>query len=276
MLLHGSLSSCLFLSSLFVLTRLSGIHLQIRNKRLAMLANSSASTTSQAPPQSDGESESAPKPETHPSATDGSQSAGTRPAFHSAPSSVSPSPRPEQQQSEGKRIKITPASTAPSVPERPRSAFEPSSTSGAPATPSKPEETLEAFEDRTLSAVFRITLRQDRQKDIHGHKLFYLPGVRSELEEQGRELRMDISLLDQALLEAASNADGQRPLDYLLPCWKRVQRLYKGFRKAKEDDPKFNVISEARRLCMSYCIFAITMPEMFGCVTSCVGRGRVG
>jgi ubiquitin conjugation factor E4 B len=95
--------------------------------------------------------------------------------------------------------------------------------------------------------------------------LIYLPGLRSELEDQAREPRIDTTVLDQALLEAASNTQ-QKPLDYLLPCWGRISRLHKGFRRAREDDPKFAVICEARRLCMSYCIFAITMPEMFGWV----------
>lgn len=117
-----------------------------------------------------------------------------------------------------------------------------------------------------MSAIFKLSLREDRQQDIHGQKLIYLPGLRAELEEQGRDLRIDVSVLDQALLEAASNLDRQKPLDYLLPCWKRVSRLYKGFKKSRDDDPKFDVIREARRLCMSYCIFAITMPEMFGYV----------
>ncbi|KAK4692897.1 ubiquitin conjugation factor E4 B, partial [Lecanoromycetidae sp. Uapishka_2] len=70
---------------------------------------------------------------------------------------------------------------------------------------------------------------------------------------------------DKALLEAASNPRaGTLPLDYLLSCWKRVTRHYKALRKGGEQDPKFNVIKEARRLCMSYCIFAFTMPDMFG------------
>lgn len=117
-----------------------------------------------------------------------------------------------------------------------------------------------------MRTVFRITLNEDQKKDVHGHPLTYLPGVRGELEEQGSELRITVGVLDQALLEAGSIAGGQRPLDYLLPCWKRVQRLYKGFRKAHDDDAKFNVVQEARRLCISYCVFAITMPEMFGLV----------
>lgn len=117
-----------------------------------------------------------------------------------------------------------------------------------------------------MRSVFRITLNEDQKKDVHGHPLTYLPGVRGELEEQGAELRISVGILDQALLEAGTIAGGQRPLDYLLPCWKRVQRLYKGFRKAHDDDPKYSVVQEARRLCISYCVFAITMPEMFGFV----------
>jgi ubiquitin conjugation factor E4 B len=94
-----------------------------------------------------------------------------------------------------------------------------------------------------------------------------LAGVRSELEEEGLPVRVSVAVLDQAILEAASSAGRQRPLTYLLPCWKRIQRLYKGFRKAQEDDPKFTIVQEARRLCVSYCVFAITIPEMFGLVT---------
>lgn len=122
-----------------------------------------------------------------------------------------------------------------------------------------------------MSAVFKLSLREDRQKDIHGQRLIYLPGLRSELEERGQESRIEAAVLDQALLEAASNF--KRPLDYLLPCWKRIRRLHKGFRRPRDDDAKFLVICEARRLCISYCMFAITMPEMFGCVSSALSCG---
>lgn len=79
---------------------------------------------------------------------------------------------------------------------------------------------------------------------------------------------MTVGVLDQAIVEAASKTESQRPLNYLLPCWKRIQRLYKGFRKTQDEDPKYNIVREARRLCISYCIFAITIPEMFGSVLS--------
>lgn len=72
-------------------------------------------------------------------------------------------------------------------------------------------------------------------------------------------------MLDQAILEAASNLQpDDEPLGYLLGCWKRISRLFKALKKNGEEDPKFNVAKEARRLCLSYCLFAITMPDMFG------------
>lgn len=83
-------------------------------------------------------------------------------------------------------------------------------------------------------------------------------------------MRLNTGVLDQALLEAASNiektdlARTTTPLDYLLDCWKRVSRQHKALKKVGEQDYKFNIVNEARRLCMSYCIFSITMPDMFG------------
>lgn len=217
---------------------------KIRNKRLAKLSNP-------AQPPVDSNSDSA------------QSSANTSPSH--SPLSTQPPSRlfnaPQTpQQSEGKRIKITPATA---TPERPRSA--------APSAPSTPPpqkiESIEAFEDRTLSAVFRVTLKEEGQRDIHGNRT-YLPGLRSELQGEGQDLRIQVAVLDQALLEAASKAERQRPLDYLLPCWKRITKLYKGLRRTGDNDPKYQVLCEARRLCMSYCIFAITMPEMFGSESS--------
>ena len=111
-----------------------------------------------------------------------------------------------------------------------------------------------------------MTLKEDERHDIHGHRLTYLPGVRSELEDQGAEPSMSVAILDQAILEAASAVGHSRPLTYLLPCWKRVKRFQRGYRRGANDDSKYNIILEARRLCISYSVFAITMPEMFGLV----------
>lgn len=124
---------------------------------------------------------------------------------------------------------------------------------------------MEQWEGRILGNLFRITLWEEHRHDAHGNHLQFLGSTRLDLEESGQSVRLNVAMLDQALLEAASNLkQGTTPLDFLLECWKRVSRQYKVLRKAGEEDPKFVIVKEARRLCMSYCIFAITMPYMFG------------
>jgi ubiquitin conjugation factor E4 B len=129
---------------------------------------------------------------------------------------------------------------------------------------SRTGESVEVFEDKTLSAVFRITLNEDQKKDSNGNTLQYVPNVHQELQDQGGDVRLSIEVLEQALLEAASNLGKTTPLDYLLGCWKRVSRLYRGLKKSNSQDQIYKIVQEARRLCMSYSIFAVTMPEMFG------------
>ena len=129
---------------------------------------------------------------------------------------------------------------------------------------SRAGESIEEWEDRTLCAVFRVTLDPSVQQDSPGHHLHYVPGVREEIEEQNEPLRLDTASLDQAILEAASGLKETTPLDYLLGCWKRVTRQFRATKAGGVNDPKFIVMKEARRLCMSYCIFAVSMPDMFG------------
>ena len=126
---------------------------------------------------------------------------------------------------------------------------------------SRSGESPEEWEDKALRGIFRLSLNADSKQDSHGYRLHFVAGVREELEEEGGPVRMTTGNLDQALLEAASHLDKEKPLDYLLGCWKRVTRQ---FRTLKPEDSRYETIKEARRLCMSYCIFAISMPDMFG------------
>lgn len=126
------------------------------------------------------------------------------------------------------------------------------------------EESLEAAENRILSNVFRITL-EDGKLDSSGHKLTFLPNLKQELEESGEPVQLSVGTLDSAILEAASQIPYDKPvLDYLLPCWKRINRALRTARghTAARDA----ILKEAKRLCMSHCIFAATMPELFGSV----------
>ena len=209
-----------------------------------------------------------------------------------------PAPPREQDQTKPK-INITSSSSASPLQQNPFSQLgiekvngEPpranvAPPTGRPLTPLKRErplsssgrsnsragETPEQWQDRILGNLFRLSLDSDHQIDGHGNRIHYLEATRNELEEQHEPLRLNTGLLDQVILEAASNLDKDTaPLDYLLGCWKRISRQYKALRKFGENDPKFAVIKEARRLCMSYCVFAITMPEMFELVDLCLWR----
>lgn len=135
-------------------------------------------------------------------------------------------------------------------------------TEGRPRSRQGHRDQPELWEDRTLSSIFRLTLNPDQRQDAFGNKLHYVEGLRSELEESGQPKRLNTSVLDTALLEVASNLSGEKPLDYLLGCWKRVARALRGMRTG-DDDVRYGIVKEARRLCMSYCIFAVTIPDMF-------------
>lgn len=110
--------------------------------------------------------------------------------------------------------------------------------------------------------------------DGQGHRLIHLPNLRGELEEEGAPIRFSSDRLDSAILEAASSIPGKRSiLDYLLPCWKRITKETKKLRGYVNG--KDVVLKEAKRLCMSNCIFAVEMPELFSSVISRLQLGEI-
>ncbi|KAK5679783.1 Ubiquitin conjugation factor E4 [Elasticomyces elasticus] len=131
---------------------------------------------------------------------------------------------------------------------------------------SKPRETesLETWQDRNLRAIFRVTLNSEETRDSHGHTLKFLGSTREDMGDGDGPLLLNIEVLEGAITEAASQAPGNKPFEYLLTCFKRVSRGLRNGRFDGDEDPKRDILREARRLCMSYCIFAVTMPEMFG------------
>ena len=236
---------------------------QIRNKRLAKLGGQAStqvapttqetsSSTSASPPSRTPSIQSPftqdpPKPKINISSTSSSAGPSQKPIVQ---------PTPKQSTAEPPRINISSSGGAQS-PSLKRSRLSPSPGKSAV------KESPESWEDKTLEGIFRLSLDKSHRQDYLGHKLHYVDGVRRDLEEQNAPMKLTVDILDQAILEAASNLGKTSPLDYLLACWKRVTRQFK-ILKAKPDNQKLDVIREARRLCMSYCIFAITMPDMFG------------
>lgn len=126
---------------------------------------------------------------------------------------------------------------------------------------------MEEFEDRTLRSLFRLTLDPARTEDVHGHQLHLVGGLRQELEDEGKPIMLTTETLEQAIMEAGSALAKTPPLDWLLASWKRLSRLNKGFKERSPTNLKWVIVQEARRLCMSWCIFAITTPEIFGLET---------
>lgn len=152
------------------------------------------------------------------------------------------------------KITIRPTNTTPSTATT-RSGSIPRPRQGG-------EESIETWEHKTLAGLFRLTLTPGRDRDSHGNKLHFALSVWDDLEAEKAEHRLTTSNVEQAILEAATASD--HPLNYLLACWKRIIRLQRTFKTSSDSDPKVSIVKEAKRLCMSYCIFAATMPDMFG------------
>ena len=131
--------------------------------------------------------------------------------------------------------------------------------------PASVGESIEAYEHTTLGSIFRITLDPNRTVDSSNHKLIYLRNLRQELEDEQAPIMLTKERLDSAILEAASAIPHNKGvLDYLIPCWKRVMRALKSLRGYASG--KDVILKEAKRLCMSNCVFAVEMPEFFGSV----------
>jgi ubiquitin conjugation factor E4 B len=123
---------------------------------------------------------------------------------------------------------------------------------------------LENWQDKMLRQVFRVTLKPEEVRDVHGHHLIHLASTRDDLEEQSAPLQLNVEVVEAAITEAASKAPGGKPFKYLLASFKRVSRAIRQTKYTGAEDQRHSILAETRRLCMSYCVFAITMPEMFG------------
>lgn len=95
-----------------------------------------------------------------------------------------------------------------------------------------------------------------------GVRLTFLPGLNEDLNQGGEPLRLSVANLDQAVIEACTSWPDDKPLlEYLLPCWKRAVKLVA---QKTSSTAKQQIHQEAKRLCMSNCLFAITMPDLYG------------
>ncbi|KUJ12075.1 uncharacterized protein LY89DRAFT_786216 [Mollisia scopiformis] len=181
----------------------------------------------------------------------------------SSPASENPFTQIGARSSNGTNTPTVRSQNAAGTLKRPRAESDgqntPKSTPRAPPASESPED----YENRTLSIIFRITLDPNHKFDGANHRLIYLPNLRQELEEDNVPIMLTKERLDYAIVEAASTIPHNKSiLDYLLPCWKRVVKALKGLKGYANF--RDEILKEARRMCMSNCIFASEVPELFG------------
>ena len=162
-----------------------------------------------------------------------------------------------EQKTPATRIRITPSGSGNVTPQK-------REMNGIERPSSRAAEPIEQFEDRTLRNIFRLSVDPAQETDAHGHKLHFLPQLRQELEDEGKDTRLSVEILEQAFMEAGSNPDKVTPHDWLFACWKRVNRVAKGIKDRSTENQRWAVVTEARKLCLSWCILSITTPEIFG------------
>jgi len=221
---------------------------QIRRRRMEKLGGSSASPAPTASPKPDDSTETA-RPVPSSSGSTDKVNEGRK---------TSPVARP--------KINISPAPQGTGImsASRKRPATEVDSPAATPPRKQIPqkEEPIDDYADRILGTVFRVTVDPSREVDSSGNRLTYLPNLAQELADDNAPLKLSVDRLEEAIMEAVTSWPQDKPLfDYLLPCWKRVIRtirLLRGPAPQKEE-----ILKEAKRLCFSNCIFAVTMPELF-------------
>lgn len=237
---------------------------QIRLRRVAKLggpASGAGSPRSGTPPIPSSSSSKAP--ETGTEAKQPALPTETRPKINISPA-PSATPQSAGSESSSSRPGITDTTSAPRAKRRVSEVDGSSPASAAPPRKQVPlrEESIDDYADRVLSSIFRVTLDPSRTTDNHGHRLHFLPSLSEDLTSEGVPLKLSVGRLEEAIMEAATALPHDRPLfDYLLPCWKRVVRTIKVFRGPAPE--KEALLKEARRLCFSNCVFALTVPELF-------------
>jgi ubiquitin conjugation factor E4 B len=123
-------------------------------------------------------------------------------------------------------------------------------------------QTVEEFADRVLTEILHATVDPDKAAANPHWK--FLAQLSEELKGDGTPLQLSLGNFDQAVIEAATAVPDSQPLlSFLLPCWQRAQN--ERSHPPRDGNPeKIHVLTEAKRLCVANCFFALAMPELFG------------
>ncbi|KAL7273982.1 Ubiquitin conjugation factor E4 [Rhizina undulata] len=119
----------------------------------------------------------------------------------------------------------------------------------------------EVWEDKTLGVIFQVGLQPGpRTKEYP-----VLDNLRKDLEEEfgeGKAPYLSTAVLDQLIIEACGKAR-EKPLQYLVSSWRRATKIERETAASRLDQHKNHVLKEAKRLCISYAQYCITIPDMF-------------
>lgn len=125
-------------------------------------------------------------------------------------------------------------------------------------------ESDEDYVNRVITQIFRVTANPHAMVNSAGHKLKLLPDLNEEMNKDGRtSLNLTIEDLDQVIMEAGRNCwPRDTPLiEYMLQCWKRATKAAASSKVT--EGPRRDVLEEAKRLSLSYCLFGFTLPDLF-------------
>ncbi|KAF2999562.1 hypothetical protein E8E14_001360 [Neopestalotiopsis sp. 37M] len=242
---------------------------QMRQKRLAMLSKTSASPSSQTPTNGSETSSAAPTPKSaSPAPEKENRPLATRPTTQDSQTTAPPSGQKNTAEHEAGMLQLQDGVLNMSMrePQSPKNELTKPAASAPPAKKANTtvkEESLEDWSDKVLGDIFRITLDETRIQTLDGRAVkTYLPNTAEEVSAEGALLKLTGQNIDSALLEATSAQPASKPLlSYLLPCFRRIVKIKSSMRRPTPE--KLAVLDEAKRLCMSNCIFALTMPELF-------------
>lgn len=68
--------------------------------------------------------------------------------------------------------------------------------------------------------------------------------------------------LDQLILSVCRDPK-VTPMDYLVSCWRRASVILRTTPPSRLDEHKANILITAKRLCINYGEYCITMPDVF-------------
>jgi len=111
------------------------------------------------------------------------------------------------------------------------------------------------WEDECLQNIFEVSLGPSTGRT-------HLANLSQELATNGDKLPLSLSILDQAIIARVNQVREDVPFDYLVASWGRASRIARTLRSPTDPD-KRRVITEAKRLCVSYAEFCVSMPDIF-------------